>query len=107
MEFLKQSETENSLGDTKSPAVIICPSGKRCTEVLRAIAEWSKDKTGQTAKLFAKHFKVAEQIERLKKGLNDFSFFVTSLFFTTKLLRLTTRIKISKKLFLHVIEQPT
>lgn len=70
------NESDKSLGEVNAPAVIICQSGKRCTEVLRAISEWSKKKEGQTAKLFAKHFKVAEQVERLKKGSLAYSTFI-------------------------------
>ena len=68
-EFLEEHEEKGqSLGKIGSPVTIICPSGKRCTDVLRSISDWTKEKDGQTAKLFAKHFKLAEQIERLKKG---------------------------------------
>ena len=66
--FLEENESKEPLCEVNSPVVIVCGAGKRCTDVLRDIQTWSKEKEGNTAKLFAKHFKIADQIKHLNKG---------------------------------------
>ena len=49
--------------------IVICASGQRCADVLRLLQEYRPEETkGHTAKLFAKHLKLPDQIKRLKKG---------------------------------------
>ena len=70
VDFLKESESEKgSLCEVNRPIIIVAASGQRCADIMRETKSFKEDeKKGMTAKLFAKHFKLAEQIERLKKG---------------------------------------
>ena len=70
---MKESEGEKgSLCEVNRPIIIVAASGQRCADIMRETKSFKEEeKKGMTAKLFAKHFKLAEQIERLKKGLNE------------------------------------
>ena len=72
--FLEEHESKEPICAINSPVVIVCGAGKRCTDVLRDIQTWSKEKDGNTAKLFAKHFKIVEQVKHLAKGTVDSNF---------------------------------
>lgn len=69
---MKESESEKgSLCEVNMPIIIVAASGQRCADIMRETKSFKEEeKKGMTAKLFAKHFKLAEQIERLKKGLD-------------------------------------
>ena len=73
---MKESESEKgSLCEVNRPIIIVAASGQRCADIMRETKSFKEEeKKGMTAKLFAKHFKLAEQIERLKKGLNQIKF---------------------------------
>ena len=76
---MKESEGEKgSLCEVNRPIIIVAASGQRCADIMRETKSFKEEeKKGMTAKLFAKHFKLAEQIERLKKGKPLGYFFVT------------------------------
>merc|ERR1711970_878091 len=69
-DFLNDCETEKgSLREVNKPVIIVAASGQRCADIMRETRSFKEEeKKGMTAKLFAKHFKLGEQIERLKKG---------------------------------------
>ena len=73
---MKESEGEKgSLCEVNRPIIIVAASGQRCADIMRETRTFKEEeKKGMTAKLFAKHFKLAEQIERLKKGKNHSTF---------------------------------
>lgn len=78
--FLEEHESKEPICAINNPVVIVCGAGKRCTDVLRDIQTWSKEKDGNTAKLFAKHFKIVEQVKHLAKGRLKFLNRVTNFF---------------------------
>lgn len=47
--------------------IILCLSGMRCVDVIRSLKTMEPKPPGEISKLFAKHFKVPEQIEYLKE----------------------------------------
>ena len=71
-DFLQENDKNETLWSSNKPLVIVAASGIRCMDILRSTKDYKdKEKQGKTAKLFAKHLKLKDQIGRLKAGTKN------------------------------------